>query len=141
MISSVKAYARSRLTLLGLTEWSDGFNFQNIPRTLLNNVFHVELRQCNGAGNNQGAQHIECPISVRLFMSQGIDPKTLIDDAIVRADAFISDMIMAQNRLTFDTCVKDVKFDALDIEPIDASNDNGIIIKVDFTVLVIIATY
>ena len=141
MISSVKAYARSRLTLLGLTEWIDGFNFQNIPRTLLDEKFHVELGRCIGTGNNQGGQSIECSLRVNLFMAPTIDPKTLIDDAVVRADTLISDMIMAQNRLTFDTCVKDVKFNALDILPIDASNDNGIIINVDFTVLVIISSY
>lgn len=138
-IAGVKAYARTRMLSLGYTEWTDGFNFANIPATQLNSRFHVELGRSTGIKNNQQCQDIETEFTVRLFKTATSDPKRLIDSAAVIADTVIADLISASNRLT-QTEIKTVRFNSMAIEPLDPSNDNGLTIRMIFTALVIIAT-
>ena len=139
MISGVKTYVRARLLSLGFTEWTDGFNFSNIPKTKLESSYHVELGVSTGTAVNQDNQHIETPFAIRLFKAPTLRPKALIDSGIIVADTVIADLIKAENRLT-QTEIKNVWFNNMAIEPLDDSNDNGLIIKIDFTALVIIGT-
>lgn len=139
MIADVKAYARTRLRALGYTEWSDGFNFVNIPRTKLDTAFHLDLGDAIGVSNNQDNQVIDVALTVRLFRAAARDPKSLIDVGVAAADVVICDFLSAANRLT-QTGVQNVAFDAVVVEPLDETNDNGVIIKMQFTMLVIIGT-
>lgn len=138
-IASVKAYARARLSALGYTEWTDGFNWQNIPKTLLENRFHVELQPSVGISNNQDHQTIETQFTVRIFKAPTRDPKTLIDTGAGLADTVIADLLLASNRLT-QTGIKTVRFNSMAVEPFDTSNDNSLVVVMVFTALVIIST-
>lgn len=138
-VSSVKAYARARLAALGYTEWCDGFNWANIPVTKLDTSFHVELEAARGVSNNQDYQAIEASFVVRLFRAPTRTPKGLIDTATEAGDGVISDFLAAANRTT-QTGLKNVRFDTMTIEPLDDSNDNGVIIRIAFTALVLIST-
>ena len=138
-IAGVKTYARARMRSLGYTEWMDGFNFANIPSTLLNSRFHVALGDSIGISNNQDNQTIESEFTIRIFRQGTADPKTSIDTATTSADTVITDLLRASNRLT-QTEIKNVRFNSMAIEPIDVSNDNGLIVRMSFTALVIIST-
>lgn len=139
MISDVKPYARARMQALGYTEWTDGFNFQNIPRTLLDKAFHVALGPISGVSNNQDHQIVNVGFTVRLFASQTRTPKDLIDASVIRADAAILEMIKPTNRLV-QASIKNVTFNSLDIEELDDSNDNGIIVRMELIASVFIST-
>lgn len=140
MIASVKDYARTRLGVLGYTEWSDGFNYKDIPKTKLDSVYHLELGESTGISNNQDHQVIESPVTVRLFKSPSRQPKTLIDQGISVADTVIADFIRASNRTT-QSGIKNVTFVSMAIEPLEDSNDNGVTIKIAFKVLVYLTSY
>lgn len=138
-LASVKTYARARMVALGYTEWSDGFNYHNIPAQRLGDVFHVEFGTASGSAQHHDCQEIEVPFTVRLFEPTGKDPKTLIDRAVAATDAVLAEMLAATNRLT-QSGIKNVRFDTMTIEPLDDSNDNGVIAKISFSALVIVST-
>lgn len=140
MISDVKAYARARLNALGYKEWRDGFNFENIPRTLLDKSYCVELGVAVGLKDTQDSLDIDAPFTVRIFMKPRRESKGLIDEAIERADEIIFDLMAAVNRVTGTGGLKNIRFDTMTIEPLKDSNDNGVIAKITFAAHVIIPT-
>lgn len=139
MIGDVFSYARTRLKAQGLTEWTGGFTFENIPKTKLDSVFHLDMGQARGAGNNQLTQTIEVPFTVRVFCSPAKDSRARIDDGIKRGDSVIADFIAAKNRFN-QPGIKNISFDAMEIVNISKSNDNGVIVKIDFSALVLEST-
>jgi hypothetical protein len=135
---SVKQYARARMVGLGFVEWPD-VSWRNIPQTRLNDVFHLEHSEARAVVQDHDSLHVEVPFSVRVFLSQGRDPKSLADEILETAYGVVADFVAAANRLTQST-MKNVQFESMTIEPLDDSNDNGIIAKISFTALVIIST-
>lgn len=135
----VKLYARTRMRALGYTEHTDGFNWKNIPSTKLDKAFHVELGEARGLSNNQDSQDIDAPFTIRAFQAPRLGAKNLIDTGVSMADTIIADLLMASNRLT-QTEIKTVRLNTVAVEPLDESNDNGIVVKINFTALVIIST-
>jgi len=139
MIAEVQDYVRARMRELGYTEWTDGFNFENIPRTRLDTTFHIALGASAGVSNNQDHQIINSPFTVRIFGAQTRTPKDLIDAAVVRADAVIAKMINPRKRLV-EISIKNVVFNLMEVEQLDESNDNGVIVRVEFTASVFLST-
>lgn len=138
-ISAARGYLRARMTALGYTEWVDGFNFENIPATLLDTRFHLETGSMRGVSNNQDSQIVEIPITLRTFYAATRDPKTLIDDADSDAQTILSALLLGTNRLAY-SGLQNLLFDTLDLEPLDKTNDNGIIMKIALRAVVLIAT-
>ena len=139
MIADVRTYARARLDSLGYTEWTDGFNFKNIPSTLLDTRYHLELLPVRGVSDSQQSQVMEAPVTVRLFKAAVRDARQTIDDGVSVGDTVIYEFLKASNR-TSGASLKNVRFDSMAIEPLDETNDNGVIIKIDFTCHVEIST-
>jgi hypothetical protein len=145
MISDVKAYARARFATGGALagnrrrEHADGFNWKNIAKTLLDTSYVLELGQVVGVRNNQADLEMSVPLTVRLFMSPSRDPKTLIDEAILEGEQTVVAFVNTPTRLNA-AGIKNVLFNNLAIEALDGSNDNGLIIRIDFTMLVIAST-
>ncbi len=138
VIADVKGYARARMVALKYVEWSDGFNFKDIPKNSLNKSFHVELTEASGSGNIQDNQDIAVPFTVRIFSAATGDPKAKIDADLARTDTVIAEFVKAANRLT-QAVVKTVTFVRMQVEPLDRSNDHGTIIKIEFKALVILS--
>ncbi len=139
MISDVLKYARTRLAALGYVEHQDGFNYENVPRTNLDSRFHVVLGQVNGTKVNQDNQEIEANFMVRVFKSPGRNTPAIVDSSVVVADTIIMDFLKASNRLG-QSGLKNIGFNTMTIEPLNDSNDNGVIISISFTALVVFST-
>lgn len=139
MIADVREYARSRLDVLGYDEWSDGFDFKDIPLTKLDESYHLELGSVRGVSNNQTSLVMECPFTVRLFISPSGDPKSLIDQGIDVADTVIADLMKSSNRTLY-SGLQNIGFVGMTIEPLDQNNDNGVIIRIEFNAMVTIST-
>lgn len=138
-IQGVRAFVRTRMQALGYTEWNDGFNWRNIPSTLLDQSFHVELNPSVGISNNQDSQDIETQFTVRIFRAPNREPNQLVDTATGLADTVIADLLRASIRTT-QVELKNVRFNSMTVEQLDVSNDNGIVVTMVFTALVIIST-
>jgi len=138
-LSAVRTYARERvIASTGREEWND-VSWKNIPRTNLDRYFHVEFLPAFGIQNNQDNQDIDSGFLIRLFMQPDRYPNEIVDRATELADTVLADILSAGNRTT-QLGIKNVRFDNMAIEPLDTSNDNGLVIQMSFTAHVIIST-
>lgn len=139
MILDAMTYCRTRLKALGRTEWRDP-KFVNIPRPRLDKAFHLTLEPSTGVSNNQDNQVTHTPVTVRLTYAPSRKPDDIADAATKWAhETVVADFLNPRNRLT-QVGVKNVTFNTLAIEPLDGSNDNGVIVRLVFTMLVITST-
>ena len=139
MIAGCLDYCRGRLNTLGLVEWTDSFNFENIPRTLLDDIYHIELGTVSRKAEHHDNIEINVPMTVRVFGRAFVDTGAGRDAAFIQSDTIIDDFITAANRLT-DNSIKTIQFDNMALQPLNDTNDNSLILVLDFTALVIKST-
>jgi hypothetical protein len=139
MIAGSLDYCRTRLNSLGLVEWTDSFNFENIPRTLLDDVYHLELGVVARKLEDHDNIELNVPLTVRVFGRAFVDTGAGRDAAIEQGDTIIDDFVCAANRLT-DSVIKTIQFDSMELLPLTDTNDNSLILVLDFTALVVKST-
>jgi hypothetical protein len=135
VISSITPYARARLQALGYVEWIDGFNADNIPATQLESTFVVDLGTTNSVRMNQTDLWCETDFTVKIFKPTIRDNNQNIDDAAVACDAVIDEMMKVTNRLNQTVTgvnLKDIRFVSCKIEPLNETDDNGVMCSLEF---------
>lgn len=138
-LASVLAYPRARMKALGFVEHDDAENFENIPRTLLDRAFHLEMETFARDGENQDNMEMAVPFTLKFFKGITRDTLAARDAAIVSSDTIIDAFILASNRLT-SSGIKTVVFDSGRIEELATDNDNAFMITLEFRALVIKST-
>lgn len=125
-------YMRAQAVAVGLREWPDGFNFENIPSSVIDRSFHVISSNAVGIKNNQYDQEINFEHTIRVFVkgfknvSQGIDSITEIVEDLIK------EIVAPRNRLTNTNGIKNVVFENFSIDAGNQSNDNLIVASVTF---------
>lgn len=111
--------------------WKDGFNFENIPSTLIHRAFHVMLGDFSGRKPvNNRDQEIDCPCTVRFFLKGYKHPEEAIDAGVEQAEKMT--VVFLKNRLG--SCVKNVILNSINVSPYSANNDNLVMVTMNFTV-------
>lgn len=139
MITGSLTYCRNILTGLGLVEWTDAFNFENIPRTLLDDMFHIQVGTVSRRNEHHDNIEINVPLTIRTFGRSFVDTGAGRDSAINLGDSIIDEFVKASNRLN-DTDIKTIQFDNLNLQALNDTNDNSLILVLDFTALVVKST-
>lgn len=130
-LSSVRPFFRTRLDGLGFIEWDDGFQFDNVPETILNKAYHLQIGTIGGGPANQTTHVFEYPITLRVHFKGFRDVNSAIDDVVSESETILEDILAPSVRLG--TAIKDVVCDSVNILPLDASNDNNIVLQMEFT--------
>lgn len=136
-ITAIRPYFRARLNALGFREWKDGFNFENIPSTILDKSFHIEVP--SGARLNafdMTSNDITQDVVVRVFFKGFRNPADAIDTAMLRYEQILESVLASENRIGVD--IKNVYFSSMQILPLSDSNDNAVILEISFSCLIII---
>lgn len=134
----VLQYARERMQALNYEEHPDAFNWDNIPSTDFDTMYHVEILPFVRQRIDQSSIEISCPIRLRVLFHLNRDTNTRRDDVVTFADEITNNFIAAQNRLG--TGIKTVEFDQMNIETIADSNDNAVILILEFTAIIVKST-
>lgn len=129
----VRDYFRTRLDGLSFREWTDGFNTANIPSTILDRSYHLEVGRIIGSPANQHSHIYNYPLTVTLFFKGFRDPGEAIDEALDQAYEVTADILQTSVRLQT-AGLKDIRPVSISNEPLAGSNDNGIIVKLVFDV-------
>lgn len=130
--ASCRSYFRTRMVALGYKEWKDGFNFENIPSTLLsrNKMFHIESPSASRSdAYDMQSQDVDQDITLRVFLKGYRDPASAIDDALSTEDTILEDILDSDNRLG--ATLKNVYFNNSQILPLDETNDNAVILEIN----------
>lgn len=131
-LTDVRAYFRTRMNALSYKEWDDGFNVQNIPSTILNGSYHIETGSISGRPSPHIGHEFEYPVTVRLFLKGYRTPASAIDNSITAGQNILSGVLATANRLGNGSTIMDIV--PVSIEPIrlDGTNDNSVILELQF---------
>jgi hypothetical protein len=130
-----RTYLRTRLENLGFTEWTDGFNIENIPSTIIVDSFHIESGSIDGSASSHQPHQFSSNLTLRVWLQGFGDPAEAIDESMTVADTIYADILSPSNRLT--GAVKDVVPSSFSVIPLATSNDNTV--QLEFSL--VITTY
>ena len=130
--NAIKPYFRTILDAQALSEWTDGFAFENIPETILDGAYHFTFGEISGDTLNHNAQESSVPITIRVFKKGYRDPATAIDEGIVLAQTIVTESMKTTKRVaqSFLTII----FDSVSVLPIADANDNAVLLELNFTI-------
>ena len=134
-LTAGRSYLRARAKAIGLREWTDGFNIENIPSTIIDNCFFIQTTSGSGIKLNQHDQELNFSNTVRVF-TKGRDAAGAIDSAVKIVEDLIIETLTAKNRLTQPNGIKNVALDSFSFDAFDQSNDNIVSASITFRVVV-----
>lgn len=135
--SAVRPYFRSIGVAEDFTEWPDGFNFENIPETLLDRAFHIGPIEVVPDSLNQLDQEMVVEITIRLFHKGFRDPASALDTSAVDSEDFIKAAMANQTRLDAGS-ICNVRVASMEQVEIALSNDNAVRTDISFNCDVIL---
>lgn len=133
---AVRPFFRTQMTGLGFKEWKDGFNFENIPSTLLDKSYHIENPSGDRVGSyDQRSQNFEQVVLIRVFFKGYRYPADAIDNAQAQLDNIVDQVL--DPRIRIGVKIKNVYLNSWQTLQLAKSNDNGAILEMEFRVLLI----
>jgi len=136
-MQDVRSYFRARLNSLSLEEWTDAFNVENIPSVLLDTYYHIDNKSFSNVTYSHDVQEAENTVLIRSFVKGYRTLSSSYDAAVKRGEDILKVCVKATNSKT-QSGIKDVRFQAVEIDPIDQTNDNVFLITSSFVVLLTI---
>lgn len=139
MINEIRDYIKARLNDVdsNLSEWTDVFNIENIPETIIDNSYHIKFGSID-IDRIDGVLSYETQIEINLF-KKGYrnvqDAHDSILDKSVLVNLCLSDV--AKFNSTF---VRDYTPDGIDSD-FFTTNDNLIIIKLSGKITTMLKSY
>lgn len=134
--TAVRSYIRTHMTALGYTEWTDGFNSQNIPKTVLDKSFFIQPATIAGSPISQADLEMRHAVTIEVRVKGYRNPAGTIDVVLQRHDVILMRLLKASNRLGAN--IKGIDFIGSRVEPLDASNDNIVLLSIDLEFLTIL---
>lgn len=135
-LTAIKPYFREIMDTLDFTEWSDYFDTTNIPSNILDRSYAITLGPINGEGQNHLDQETLTTVSLSIFVQGYRDPQQAIDDSIQIGESVILECLKVENRLT--APIKNVVFNSMEFSPLSETNNNAVIINLEFNVRIIL---
>lgn len=137
----VRPYFNSVLTARGYTEHTDAFATDNIPATVMDKSFHLGLGPITGLGQNQMDQTTEMAVVLRTYYMGYRTPQEAVDIAIEEAEEILKQLVkVEENAGRTDTAgILNVVLNEVALDPIDASNDNAVVVTSSYTVRIVVA--
>lgn len=136
----LRPYFQARMKTVDedLREWEDGFNIENIPSTILNKSWHFKT----GLFSNIGAQghtafKFTCPVTINVILKGYGQPKEAIDTALFLSDAIVKECTDVVHRLN-QANIKNVLPDTVNIRELSQTNDNIVVLEMQFNCTVMI---
>lgn len=137
--ASVRSYFRTRMNALGYTEWTDGFNFENIPNTLMSKkgrMYHISSPTSGRSdAYDMTSQDIDQDVVVRVFFKGYKDAASAIDAAMAAKDTILGDVLDAVNRTSVLT---NVFYNNDQIIELNDTNDNAAILELNFIARIVL---
>lgn len=131
-LTDVRQYFRDRAEAKNFKEHTDGFNIENIPNVSIDRTFHITS---NTITPNAPIAHrtldTSSDVTLRLLFKGFRDPAEAIDESISEGQDLLCEVLSSANRLG--TSIKNVNFISMIPTPIAASNDNIVLLIMEFT--------
>lgn len=133
----VRTYFKTKLNGLGFTQWTDAFDFQNIPNTVLDKNYFLETKTFSRISQNQIDLNLKCDVNVIVFLKGYRNLDTAYTESLSKALLIIKELTKISNAKT-QSNIKNVNIESFDISPLDAASDNLFMINMSFSALLLI---
>lgn len=124
---------------LGYSEWTDGFNFDNIPSTLLSRkerMYHISTPTSGRSdAYDMGSQDVDQDVIVRVFFKGYRDAASAIDAAMLAKDTILANVLSAANRTSV---LQNVFYNNAQIIELNDTNDNAAILELNFIARIVL---
>lgn len=139
--SVVRPYFNKVLTDRGYTEHPDAFATDNIPATVIDKSFHTGLGPIAGLGQNHLDQRTEMRVVLRTYYMGYRTPQEAVDLAIEESEEILKQLVkVEENAGRADTTgMLNVVLNEVALDPLDASNDNAVVVTSSYTVGIVVA--
>ena len=131
MITAVRPYFRNILNGLTFSEWEDPFNFDNIPSTIIDKAYQMTSGVIAGSTANQLTYRFDYPLTVSIIFKGYNNVIEAVAEAEAQADIILAETQKVANRLNTDG-IKDVIPLNISIIPLGVSNDNIVVLQMEF---------
>jgi len=135
-LGGVRGQFRGVMDGLGFREWSDGFNFENIPSSILDKAYHIEVGTITSGPSDHQAHRFLMPMTLRVFFKGYRDPSFAIDDALTNANTILGGLLAPGFRLQVND-LKDIRPTSINALPLQLTNDNAVILEMGFVAYLI----
>lgn len=138
--TAARPYFNAILETLEYREWPDAFATDNIPDTVLDKSFHVGIGPIAGTKQNHLDQETEMQVVLRTYFKGYRNPQEALDTAIAETETVVKEAIKVSDvggRLST-AGILNVVFNEAAFDPIDASNDNAVVVTSSYTVRIIV---
>jgi len=135
MISNVRDYIKARILAedSDFKEWKDGFNRDNIPKSIFNKAFFISYSLPSNNTSGPSLSDDSVSVQAELFFKGFRSVQDALDDAMDVADNIYR---RAPNSANYTDNIK--KIDGISIVPESLEgNDNAIIITINWNVRII----
>ena len=131
-LSQARSYINQRMPNVNsdLIEWTDAFNDENIPQTLIDNRYHIELGETT-ITHDDNIVDKAMDITITMFKRAYNDTVGNRDALLDIGHCVVMDLVNPKNVETFGGDLKNVEGSSITTEEIDVSNDNVIKMEVN----------
>lgn len=129
-LDGFRAFLRGRLDTLGFREWEDGFNRSNIPATVIDKSYHIQVGKISSRPSNQLHHVFNYPVKINLHLKGFRNPSAAIDQGLAEAQRIMDDLLDTTQRLQTNG-LKDIRPVSVEVNPISESNDNAVVVEVE----------
>lgn len=134
-LANIRPFFRTHLDALGFKEWDDGFNFDDIPETVIDKSYHVLTETTQGGPINHTHQNTTTTVAVRLFFKGYRNVSEGLDVAIAAVESVVNRVCKVSNRTSG---VFNVIFIEAVYSPFKPADDNTVFVEMKFEVAVIL---
>lgn len=136
--TSIRPYFSERLQAVDpdLKEWTDAFNIENIPETVIDKSWHLSFGLASAVSMNQTCLSYKYPVSLDVFFKGYRNPSDAVDTANSYGESILREILKHSNRLTIVPTsaakIINVRSTIMQVLPIDQSNDNTVRLQMEF---------
>ena len=132
-LAAVRPFFRTRMNSLGFSEHTDAFDDTNRAQKKLDKLYRIEVGGVSGSVANSQVHQFDIDVSLVITL-HGVGAKNvaLADRSMQVAQDVLAEILA--NRTNAD--IKDIIPGAITITPYSASDDNDLILNMDFTCII-----
>lgn len=134
-LANIYPYFRARMNALEYREHEDGFSRDNIPSSLLNESYHILTSSGVGGSINQNHQDVGVNVNLMVAYKGFRHPSDAKEKALVEIDKILKEICNIKNRTS---SLLNVVFDGFDMVELDVTNDNVVMVEMNFTADVVL---
>lgn len=136
-LAHVRAQVVAKMETLGFVEWQDAFPIDNIPSTMEDQAFHIQIEPIVAITGDQRTHRFSAPFVIRVLRRGFRYPVEAIDSCLTDADTINAALLAPAFRLALTDDVKNLTPTRIDLEPLSSSNDNVVVLNMRFEAFLI----